>query len=180
MAAKEPSAIYLVKITKCVNGSTIGFHFPIEAPVEKANQKLRDLLGLWNDSRRGRPMPSRADLSVTALRPWLGNLALIDLSAGGMAVFRLSGTNLRARFGGEMTRRDVTVLSAEIGQSFRDCIARTCQTRAPTKATHERVIDGASVAFRELFLPLSDDASRVHTLLFASYPVTKNGDHGGT
>ncbi len=141
--------------------------------MQTANHKLLDLLRLWNDTRGGRPMPSRTALSVTVLKPWLGHLALIDVSGNGTAVFRLCGTNLRVRFGGEMTGRDVTSLDPEIGQSFRDCLLRACRTGNPAEATHERIIGRIPTAFSELCLPLSEDAVHVHTLLFASYPVTK-------
>ena len=43
--------------------------------MERAKTKLRALLDFWNEKRREREMPSRADLAVQALRPWLGNLA---------------------------------------------------------------------------------------------------------
>lgn len=141
--------------------------------MERANQKLRDLLALWNDKRGDRPMPSRSELAVAALKPWLGNLALIDISGDGGAVFRLCGTNLHARFGGEVTRRDVAELSPAIGESFRACLEWVCRSQTPTECIHERVINGVPAAFSELHLPLSDDATHVHTLLFASYPVTK-------
>ncbi|MGH9806517.1 MAG: PAS domain-containing protein [Terriglobia bacterium] len=141
--------------------------------MERTNRKLRDLLALWNDKRAGRAMPSRANLGVATLKPWLGNLALIDIKNDGGAVFRLCGTNLHARFGGEMTRLDVCELSPAIGESFRACLEWVCRSQTPTQATHERVIDGVPAAFSELHLPLSDDAIRVRTLLFASYPVTK-------
>jgi hypothetical protein len=118
-------------------------------------------------------MPSRADLDVSGLKPWLGNLALIDIAEDGRAVFRLCGTNLHARFGGERTRHDVSALDTEIGQSFRDCISRVRRTGAPAESGHERVIDGAPAAFRELCVPLSDDGVHIQTLLFASFPVTK-------
>ena len=119
MAGNKCAAIYLVKITKSGRNTNLDFLFLIEALVEKANHKLRDLLALWNDKRGARAMPSRADLDVSGLKPWLGNLALIDIAEDGRAVFRLCGTNLHARFGGERTRHDVSALDTEIGQSFR-------------------------------------------------------------
>jgi hypothetical protein len=163
----------LGKIPKSATIASTGFPFLIEVSVESANHKLRDLLAFWNDKRGQRDMPSRSDLGVATLKPWLGNLALIDISGEGEAVFRLCGTNLHARFGGEVTRRDVTALGPEIGKSLQDCLQRACRSRAPAEATHERIIDGVPAAFCELCLPLSEDAIHVHTLLFASYPVTK-------
>jgi hypothetical protein len=116
-------------------------------------------------------MPNRNDLDPRVLRPWIGNLALIEISIGGDAQFRLCGTNLHGRFGGEFTRRSVTTLDAQIGESVRDCIDRVCSTKAPAELTHERVIDGERKTYRELGLPLSDDAARLSIVLFASYPA---------
>ncbi len=141
--------------------------------MERANHKLRDLLALWTAKCAGRSMPSRTDLDVTVLKPWLGNLALLDIQGDGGAVFRLCGTNLHARFGGEMTRRDISELSPAVGESFRACLEWACRSQTPTEAAHERVIDGVPAAFHELHLPLSDDATHVRALLFACYPVTK-------
>lgn len=116
-------------------------------------------------------MPSRADLSVSALKPWLGNLALIDIQSNGGAIFRLCGTNLHARFGGEMTRRAVSEMCPCIAESFRACLDWTYRSRLPTESAHERVIDGTNATFVELHLPLSEDATRVATVLFVCYPV---------
>jgi hypothetical protein len=41
-------------------------------------------------------MPARTDFDVGVLRPWLGNLALIDIPSN---MIRLCGTNLMSRFG---------------------------------------------------------------------------------
>jgi hypothetical protein len=173
MATAKGGRVYLGKTPKSATIASIGFLFLIEVSVERANHKLRDLLALWTDKCAGRAMPSRADLAVSALKPWLGNLALIDIQGDGGAVFRLCGTNLHARFGGEMTRRDVSELSPAIGESFCACLEWACSSKTPTEAIHERVINGVPATFSELHLPLSDDAIHVHTLLFASYPVTR-------
>ena len=173
MAVAKDCRFYLGKTPKSATLASIDLLLLTEVNVERANHKLRDLLALWHDKRGTRAMPARADLGVTALKPWLGNLALVDIQDDGRGVFRLCGTNLHARFGGEMTRRDVCELSPAIGDSFRACLEWACRSQTPTESTHERVIDGVSAAFSELHLPLSDDATHVHTLLFASYPVTK-------
>lgn len=140
--------------------------------MEIANQKLAALLALWNNKRGTRSMPSRADLTVTTLRPWLGNLALIDLPADGLPVFRLCGEGLRARFGGEQTKHKVETLDDDIGRSLRECIEHVRRTRNPKDSQHERVVSGTKVGYHELCLPLSDNkGEEVHSLLFASYQV---------
>lgn len=141
--------------------------------MEQANQKLRALQSLWNDARGPRPMPARADLDVKMLKPWIGNLALIDIFQDGDAEFRLCGTNLHARFGGEVTKRRVSSLESEISGALRDCIIAVCRSRAPGELEHHRMVDGTAMSFRELCLPLSDDGKCISTLLFASYPTTE-------
>ncbi|MEJ1967069.1 MAG: PAS domain-containing protein [Rhizomicrobium sp.] len=146
--------------------------------MEKANQKFRALLALWNEKRGTRQMPARGDLDVSALKPWLGNLALIDVGKDGQAKFRLCGTNLHARFGGEMTRRSVSALDVHIGGELQNSIFEVCQSHAPKELRHDRVIEGTVTSFRELCLPLSDDGQSVHMLLLASYPVKQRETQG--
>jgi hypothetical protein len=68
--------------------------------MERANRKLKSLLDLCNEKRGERAMPARQDLTVSTLKPWLGNLALIELKNANGPSFRLCGTNLHSRFGG--------------------------------------------------------------------------------
>lgn len=136
-----------------------------------ANQKLVALKALWERKRGERAMPSRADLGVSELRPWLGNLALIDLDGMAEGRFRLCGTNLLSRFGRDVTGSDMADLPSDVGQSLRSCIARVCKTNSPNSDNHVRTIDGKRVTFDELTVPLSDDGVHIRTLLFASYPT---------
>jgi hypothetical protein len=145
-----------------------------ELKLTRANQRLCDLLSLWNEMRGGKTMASRTDFSVRALKPWLGNLALIDIGCGERATFRLCGTNLMVRFGGEFTNRHIAELSDAVRPSVEAYVRGVCRSCAPKDGTHGRVIDGTFERFRELCLPLSDTGARVTTLLLASIPIRTN------
>ncbi len=134
------------------------------------NQKLSALRALWEQKRGERAMPCRSDLVVADLRPWLGNLALIDLDGAG-GTFRLCGTNLFSRFGGDVTGLRAAELRGESGRSFRDGIARVRTERLPGAASHTQIIHGEEVTFNELALPLSNGGIELKVVLFASYPA---------
>ncbi|MDE2182627.1 MAG: PAS domain-containing protein [Alphaproteobacteria bacterium] len=133
------------------------------------NRKLVTLQALWEEKRRGRTMPSRSDISVFVLRPWLGNLALIDLPAKGEGQFRLCGINLFSRFGGDVTGRVLADLGDEIGASLRELVAIVQTTNAPLEGQHSHIIEGQRVKFEELLLPMSDHGYQANVLLFACY-----------
>lgn len=118
-------------------------------------------------------MPSRDDLPVAALRPWLGNLALIDLT-GSVPFFRLCGTALHARFGGEMTKQKLDALNAAHGhRKLMACIEKAQQTRSPTPMIYEAFEGHSQTIFHELCLPLGRDETQPDTMLFASYAEQK-------
>ena len=101
-------------------------------------------------------------------REALGDLALIDLRCG-RAVFRLCGTNLLGRFGGEMTRREIDMLDEEIVGTLRLCMDEVRASRQPSRSTHKGVIGSVPTTFHEICLPLADDGTNMDSLLFASY-----------
>ncbi len=137
--------------------------------MDSPNQKLVELKALWERKRGDRAMPSRAELQISELKPWLGNLALIDLVGTDGASFRLCGINLRPRFGGDITGCDVTMLSDDIGATICPCLARIRETKTAMSDRHVLIIDEKHVSFDDLALPLSDDGIRIKTILFASY-----------
>lgn len=138
--------------------------------MERANQKLNSLLDLWSAKRGKKAMPARADLPAALLKPWLGNLALIDVD-GDEPCFRLCGTNLHKRFGGEVTRRKVSSLDREIVASLETCIATVVRDSKPKDHSFQMRVDGEVMSFREMCLPLSDNGAAVQTILLVSYPV---------
>ena len=135
-----------------------------------ANQKLTALYELWERKRGPNPMPSRVDLDVSELKPWLGNLALIDLNAIGDGTFRLCGTNLSTRFGIDATGCRVAALSDDLVATVLSFIARVREAKAPVRDVCGRMVHGIQVTFDDLALPLSNDGTVIATLLFASYP----------
>lgn len=144
-----------------------------KAESEYPLRKLQDLVFFWEVKRGARLMPARTDFAVSELRPWLGNLALLDILSDGEATFRICGTNLLGRFGGEQTRKSLDDLRPDIRTPFRHLIQRICHTPKPIQETRMLKIDGEDANFQELTLPLSDDGTKVHAVLFASYPVSK-------
>jgi len=113
-------------------------------------------------------MPARAQFAIQDLQPWFGNLALIDIPSH---TVRLCGTNLISRFGRDATGWDIASLDEAVAASVTPYIDRAQATKASIEDVHNRIIDGYLVSYRELVLPLSDDADHVTMILFGSYPI---------
>ena len=137
--------------------------------------KLTSLKALWEAKRQERPMPSRKDFGIQELKPWLGHLALIDVTGEG--IFRLCGTNLMVRFGGDMTGRRVDEVAETHREGISDPITKVCATMAPVSGTSHIQMHGQQIIYSELILPLSKDGQGVSMLLWASYPMPQRADH---
>lgn len=170
MAANYVPWCYLVKITKSDRESSVECgEYGRKSVMEKTNRRLSALTLLWEQTCAGREMPARSEFDVRTLKPWLGNLALIDLVQAHRGRFRLCGTNLLGRFGGEFTNRLVGELEPTIQTSIQSYLDEVCRTRSPCNGKHAQIIDGTATTFLELALPLSDFALSVETVLFASF-----------
>jgi hypothetical protein len=136
---------------------------------DRASQMLQALVALWEEKRKGTSLPARADLPVSALRPWLGSLAIFEFREDIGPVFRLCGTGLYNRFGGEVTGKPVCELEPAMADRVRQQLEAAIRAGKPHYAQHEA---GAAV-FRELYLPLSGQGEGDELVLFASYGAEK-------
>jgi hypothetical protein len=132
--------------------------------------KLKALLAAWQARCCGRDMPRRADLPAEKLRPWLGHLALLE-PAGASFRFRISGTDLIPRCGGEATGKSVDELPPEFGASLSAILRRACATRAPIVAALIQRQEHSTAIYSELVLPLQDRDPAQLLLLLGSYPI---------
>lgn len=169
MGTREPAAIYLVKITKSVSMPSQPYAACGGGMAERANQKLQALVALWEGRRTGDRLPARADLPVPALRPWLGSLALFELRPQTGPIFRLCGTSLHTRFGGEMTGKPITDLEPNVAEPLRKELESVVAGRKPRRSRHVSKAAERSLVFHELYLPLAGNGEDAELVLFASY-----------
>jgi hypothetical protein len=135
---------------------------------------LETLLSYWLTKCGGRPMPGRDDLPVRELRPWLGQLALIEILGEQDFHIRVSGTNLIRRFGREATGMAVNELATDIAQQLRAVLKAACKAMAPVVAVSHVQLGRATVSHCEVALPLSGEGGRVATVLLGSYPLRES------
>ncbi|MBI1330264.1 MAG: PAS domain-containing protein [Alphaproteobacteria bacterium] len=95
--------------------------------MDKARQRLTTLREFWDKKRDANALPRRGDFDPKALRPWIGNLALVEIVPDGEMHFRLCGTNLYGRLGGEFTGRAVNALPQETRSNNLEILVRTTQ-----------------------------------------------------
>lgn len=140
-------------------------------------EQLLSLEAWWNLRRGPRRMPRRHDLGPEALRPWLGNLAMLAVEyPDDTPRFRvtLSGTQLDDYRGFGITGRyvdDMQACGPRTLPYYRLCTA----TRAPVRFVHDNSRN--SLVFprlAKLLLPLADAEDRVGHILMSLYPLAAN------
>lgn len=140
--------------------------------------QLRTLAELWGSKRRDETIPCRSDFSDDDLRPWFGNLLMVDVVDGPHQFrFRLMGTSLVDAAHRELTGKffdeaDISGYEPDVLDDYAAVLqirAPVCRTRrySPAPGTfmeHWRI-------YERLLLPLARDGNSIDRILGCSYPL---------
>lgn len=140
----------------------------IEAP------RLRRLFRDWDDQRRGREFPSRADFTPFSLKYMLGNLSLLDVAYNPLRFrYRIHASNLARRMKKEMTNKfidDIPV--SDHAMRVRKHFSEVIRSRIPVvykrgDSDSDFPDDHLPRDCEVLVLPLSSDGIAINMLMSA-------------
>jgi len=145
----------------------------VAVPVEQAGDlhpKLRELHAFWESKRADRALPARGDLDVIELWPWLGNLMLLEVEAGGADfVYRVYGTVLADYFSRDLTGRRTSSLAQDVQAVVRSEYGQAIGNARPIVVTRARSVQQRRVRASKLILPLGSDRKQIDHLLVGVY-----------
>jgi hypothetical protein len=157
----------LVRPTACIS---LGVSVEL---MEIRDNRLRSLFQYWSSKLRGRSMPARRDLDPLEMRPWLGNLVLVDFPAEDLTQYkiRLEGVNVVQFYGSSRTGRGIEVMTSEIErQVVLPQFFSVVETKEPAYYEAEFISSEGVLTYQhKLVLPLSDDDVRVNMTLAGIY-----------
>lgn len=143
-------------------------------PDNPANIRDTRLLGLYRYWRGkcAAGMPARRDIDPIEMKPWLGNLLLVEFPPDRMKYrVRLEGVNIVHFYGTTRQGKGIEALTSEderrllLSQYF-----AVLDRRQPAYYESEFVIsEGIPTYQRKLLLPLSEDRERVDMILGGLY-----------
>lgn len=140
--------------------------------------QLADLLTLWRTKCSDNALPSWKDFDVFELRPWIGHLNVVDVTAIPFGFrYRIFGSDLSATIGQELTGRQYDdlkeSLAAEIADSYRAVIAEP----QPALVSHSQPAwYGRNVTFDRLLLPMmADDQDGSSNVMVGAYVTKREG-----
>ncbi len=155
--------------------STDELHQVVHAALpSEAAPPLHSLLALWESRRAGRDVPSRQDIDVLELRPWLGWLTVMDMvDDGADFVYRVFGTSQAAQIGMDLTGRRASTCPA-VTPSFLRNLREAAATARPIFGTRVVEISARGYAYRwqRLILPLTRQTEAIDTFMILAAPVS--------
>lgn len=152
--------------------------------------RLTELYDLWVETRGGRILPRRADFPPEVLKPWLGNLILIEICEDRQYRYRLYGSAFVNRFGVEMTKRTVDDLPPEQSAVIRKDYDTVVRTGVPLSRLYTSGFDIMDInrrmdyqrteTWERLVLPLTAvGGDQVTMLMIAAYEQSGGAEEPG-
>lgn len=151
---------------------------PTDPPFRFPEQ--RELYKLWSRKRGDRRMPERADLTATELRPWLGNLHLIEvIDAGRDFKYLVYGTEIARHYDVEMTGRLASQWPTTMRNAAYETYTRVIRDRCPYLVSQNEWALERLIANHRIVLPFSRDGEAVdHILTYVRMLKTPEGEPG--
>lgn len=141
------------------------------------SEPLARLLALWEGRRRDGAIPAEADFNPAELTAWLPWIVLLDvLNDPPDFRYRRTGHMIIATTGIDMSGRKLSEMDVppEVLRRFMAEHAAVVETGKPRYDLHRMVNPkrGEPLAYERLLLPLSDDGTKVTSLLGMRRAIT--------
>lgn len=130
--------------------------------------KLISLHAHWRELGGGRP-PLASALDPSALRPWLGNLLVMDVRRESEFVYSYYGQGFADAFGVDKVGQSLASLPDPQGDILRAEYERVRIGKRPAARIYTADFDGVTSTWERLVLPLSEDGDEVSKLLVGAY-----------
>jgi hypothetical protein len=138
------------------------------------------LYDLWNRKRGPRRMPSRADLSTSDLRQWLGEIHLLEVVDNGRDFrYLVYGTEIGRYHDTEMTRRLVSEWPEGMRNAAMMTYSRVTREACPYLVRQNEHAQGRLHSNHRLVLPLSNDGATVSQILTHLHMIPVNDEDAG-
>ena len=117
-------------------------------------------------------MPSRADVDVAEMKPWLGYLNLVEVRRDPLDFhYRVFGTHIAEHLGFDLTGKSIDDNPpgnvAELRRGYEDVV----ESKAPLYQVNETLGLKGLFRYHRMLLPLSNDDETVNMVLSLSYPL---------
>ena len=124
-------------------------------------------VGYWSRIRQGRPAPDQADIDPKALKRLLPFVFLLDAQPGGSFIYRLAGTTLCERYGGELRGRNyLSHWDADSSERLKVLLRQALTMRVPLCVTSIGVTeDCRMVEIETLLMPITFGAGEPERFL---------------
>ena len=143
----------------------------VYANLNITSRRLKRLYGDWENRRRGREFPSRADFTPDDLQYILGNLSLLDVAYDPLRFhYRIHGTNLSQRMGKDMTNKSIDEIPApKHAEQVREQLTGVIERRAPAAFSSLSEYPAVYVPrdVELLVLPLAADGTTIDMIMYA-------------
>jgi hypothetical protein len=139
-----------------------------------------DLYSLWNAKRGTRRMPHRADFPTTDLRPWLGEMHLLEVLEDGRDFrYLVYGTDIGRYHDVEMTQRLVSEWPDEMRSAALLTYSRVTKDLCPYLVRQNEFAQGRLHSNHRLVLPLSRAGGAVGFILTHLHMIPVNEEDTG-
>ena len=153
----------------------------LEGAPQLTLETLRALYSYWAGKRHGRALPDRADIDPIEMKPWLGNLMLVERKDDGDYLYRLYGSTFVNQFKVDMTGKRVNELPEKQAELLRSEYDAVVHSGIPMSRRYTATFDYTSRdkrstwqverSWERLALPLTAGGPEVKMLLVAAFPL---------
>lgn len=142
----------------------------IEPLSQLQHPRLKDLYLFWHARRRQQRVPLADRFDPTDLRPWVSNMAVMEIAEGD-AVYAYYGPNLQRCFGADRAGQSLEDLPDNAREILAREYADVCATGEPSAWRYTADFQGRQQTWERLVLPLSEDGQHVSRLMVAAFEV---------
>ena len=141
-------------------------------PAVIRDSRLQGLYGYWQGKLNGRRMPARRDIDPLEMKPWLGNVLLVDFPEDRLQYrVRLDGVNIVQFYGSSRQGKGIEVMTSdEERQIVLPQYFTVLDHQLPAYYESQfQTSEGVPTFQCKLLLPMSDDGQRVNMILGGIY-----------